>query len=375
MTGTTSLSKTVRVRNYSNTARTYAVSTSFRFADDVANGAVTISAPASVSVGANADATFTVTARINPAGLRAWALNSGPNGANADLLSSLEYDGYVWLDDQGTANDNADPAHLPWQVLPRAAAYVTLGSGGTSLGNAGQAADLELYSLMAVSADDPASSVPGDNLSDADFKAVGVATYAAGEDGCSWIYAINASTWERQSHANAPVLFEFDIDVDRDGTADYAVYNRDQAGLAALSDGRNLTFVQNLETGDEDAFFYVDHTTNSSNTVLLFCSEQIGLGMDDVGLAVDVAGLAVDFYTSGTVRDDVEFEAVFGGERYYGLVDGSPFFASIGAGASEPFQVLDAGAAGAGLAEQGVLIRVINGTAATDSLTVPVGTP
>ena len=283
VTGATTLTKTVRVRNYSGTARTYAVTTSFRFADDTANGAVTVSAPATVNVGANADATFTVTARIDPAKLRAWTLNSGSNGANADLLSSLEYDGYVWLDDQGTASDNADPAHLPWQVLPRAAAYVTLGSGGDSLDNAGQAADLELYSLMAVSADDPASSVPGDNLSDADFKAVGVATFLGGEDGCSWIYAINASTWERQSHANAPVLFEFDIDVDRDGTADYAVYNRDQAGLAALSDGRNLTFVQNLETGDEDAFFYVDHTTNSANTVLVFCSEQIGLGMADVG--------------------------------------------------------------------------------------------
>ena len=85
--------------------------------------------------------------------------------------------------------------------------------------------------------------------------------------------------------------------------------------------------------------------------------------MDDVGLAVDVAGFAVDFYTSGTVRDDVEFEAVFGGERYYGLVDGNPFFASVGTGASEPFEVFDAGAAGASPDEQGVLIRVINGTA------------
>ena len=98
-------------------------------------------------------------------------------GANADLLSSLEYDGYVWLDDQGTTADNADPAHLPWQVLPRSAASVTLSSNGESLTNAGQAADLELYSLMATSPNDPASSVPGDNVSDADFKAVGVATY------------------------------------------------------------------------------------------------------------------------------------------------------------------------------------------------------
>ena len=259
-------------------------------------------------------------------------------------------------------------------MLPRAAASVTLGSGGASLDNAGRAADLELYSLMATSADDPASSVPGDNVSDADFKAVGVATYGVPGDFCaadpSWIYAIDVSTWERQTHANAPVLFEFDFDLDRDGTPDYAVYNRDISGTASLSDGRNLVYAQNLATGDEEAFFATDHKTNSGNTVLYVCAEQLGLTGADAGKAVDVDGFAVDFYTSGTVRDTVGFEAVFGGERYYGFVDGEPFFTSIGAGAAEPFQVLDAGATGASPDEQGVLIRVVNGDAATESVVV-----
>ena len=74
-------------------------------------------------VGAKADATFTVTLRAStrPSSGR------GPSTAAATaqtptLLSPLEYDGYVWLDDQGTTADNSDPAHLPWQVLPRAAA-------------------------------------------------------------------------------------------------------------------------------------------------------------------------------------------------------------------------------------------------------------
>jgi minor extracellular serine protease Vpr len=44
------LTKTVRIRNYDNTQRTYSVTPTFRFADDVTNGAVSVSAPSSVLV-------------------------------------------------------------------------------------------------------------------------------------------------------------------------------------------------------------------------------------------------------------------------------------------------------------------------------------
>ena len=162
-----------------------------------------------------------MTLKIDPTKLRAWTLDSGGAGADADLLSLLEYDGYVWLDDQGTTADDADPAAptVAGATALRGERHA-LGPVRCSLDNAGRAADLELYSLMATSADDPASSVPGDNVSDADFKAVGVATYPVPAGICSadpsWIYAIDVSTWERQTHANAPVLFEFDFDLDRD---------------------------------------------------------------------------------------------------------------------------------------------------------------
>ena len=90
-----------------------------------------------------------------------------------DALTALEYDGYVDLDLQGDASDDADPAHLAWQVLPRSAAVVTLNENGDQLDNAGQPADLELYTLMAQSAKDPETTTPGDNKSDADFRSVG----------------------------------------------------------------------------------------------------------------------------------------------------------------------------------------------------------
>ena len=51
------ITRTVRVRNYSNKRVSYAVKPSFRFADDQANGAVTINAPATVTVGPGAATT------------------------------------------------------------------------------------------------------------------------------------------------------------------------------------------------------------------------------------------------------------------------------------------------------------------------------
>ena len=49
-------------------------------------GAVTISAPASITVPAHGDKTFDVTITINPALVHGWGLDSGSNGANAAAL-------------------------------------------------------------------------------------------------------------------------------------------------------------------------------------------------------------------------------------------------------------------------------------------------
>ena len=170
VTGTSTLTKTVTVKNYTGAAKTYDIEPTFRYQDDVANGAVTIDAPDSVTVPANGTATFDVTLTIDATALRPWTdpttgfgLDSGPNGANADALTALEYDGYVNLDLRGDASDDAHPAHLAWEVLPRSTAVVTLNASGAQLDNAGQAADLELYTLVAQSAKDPETTTPGDN--------------------------------------------------------------------------------------------------------------------------------------------------------------------------------------------------------------------
>ena len=94
----------------------------FRFADDVANGAVTRQRAGHGLGQARARATLTlfdVTLTINGSKLRGNFMNSGSDGADPATLTTNEYDGYLVLD------DGKHPIHLAWHVLPRKAARVT----------------------------------------------------------------------------------------------------------------------------------------------------------------------------------------------------------------------------------------------------------
>lgn len=388
---TTSIVKTVRVRNYSGTAITYGISSTLRFASDVTNGAVSLTSPTTVLVPGNSSATFDVTLSIDGTRLLNWTLNSGSAGANAGRLTTLEYDGYVWLDDLSTAADDAQKLHLPWQVLPRRSGDVSAASDEVTLvGGVGTVdltnnsavgtARIDSYSLVATSPNDPEGSVPGDSVADVDLRAFGTAAFLVPATTCTsqiaFVYMV--STWERQVHANAPALFEVDLDTDQDGDVDYAVFNQDLAGANALSDGRNAVFVLNVATGVASAFFFTDHAMNGSNTGLTFCGEQVGLVLADVGDSIDATVFAVDFYQSGTVRDEIDdLTLVVGGERFFGTV------ADIAPLATGTLTVTDAGATGANPSESGVLLVLDanrsgfrgGSPAGNDSLLITVSNP
>ncbi len=361
-----SATKTIRVKNYSGSSITYAIESTFRFDDDAANGAVSVGAPDSVTVPANGEATFDVTVTISGSALRTWNLNSGSAGASSGILQALEYDGYLWLDNTATAGDDADPLHLPWQTLPRksgnvAAGETTVASGGsTTLANdAVGAAQVASFSLIATSPDDP-SSGPGDNIADVDLRYVGFRSVDGALLGCDspvgLQFAVN--TWERQIHSVAPATFEFDLDIDGDGAADYAVINLDLGGLFAVADGRNVTYAVDLASGDAVAFFFTIHSTNSGNTTLTVCGEQVGItDVAQLGQPIGVDVFAVDWYNSGLTTDTALGLTVNpGADRFTTEFDNSPFeFATvIAAGGSASVTATDNGDEGA--SESGVLL-------------------
>lgn len=378
----------ITIHNYSAAPITYKATSTFRFANDEANGAVKVMLkPDTITVPAMGEAKVQVMLTIEAAKLRPWTLNSGGQGANANLLTTLEYDGYIWFDNINTADDDAQMLHMPWHVLPRLSDNVTidpatvtinsqafdLPAGSTKLMNlAAGPAYIDAYSLIATSPDLPAGGW-GEQSPIVDLKNVGVATFPVPAGFCgdvdSFVMVFAINTWERQTHANAPALFEVDLDVDQDGEMDYAIYSGDLA-YPAFSDGRSVTWVLDLSTGSADAWFYTDHATNSANTLLTFCGDQIGMTAENFGQMMDASVFAVDSYFTGDVTDYIEGLTLAPlGERYLGFIDG------FGYGDLAPYSngmltVLDFGPDGTNPSETGLLLVLdaVRGSAKSGAL-------
>jgi hypothetical protein len=322
---TVNLFKTVRVRNYSDSDISYNISSSFRYADDEASGAVEISVPnGKLKVKAGKDATFMVKMTIKGELLPGNFMNSGSQGANPASLTSNEYDGYLTLD------DGDHPIHMAWHVLPRQASNV-VGRQVLDFEGGGDVIDLtnngvgtaqnDAYAVLALSPNLPEGGV-GQQSPTPDLRAVGINTFPVPAGFCSaeesflWVFAIN--TWERKESLQG-VIFEVKLDIDQDGTFDYAVYNFDLSLSGSLSDGRQVTWAEDLTTNNASAFFFVENATNTGNTVLIVCGEQVGLtGTDMLATNVDMSVEAQDWYYGGP-GDSIDGLTVTPlGEQYFG---------------------------------------------------------
>jgi hypothetical protein len=333
VTDTVTLKKTVVIRNIDNKKHTYTITPTFRFADDEANGAVTVSAPSKVVVkpGRGKDTKFTVTLTINGALLRGNYMNSGSNGANPAVLTLNEYDGYLVL------NDGKDQLQIPWHVLPRKDARVVpdtttivpgsfpqvIGLDNTGVGTAQN----DAYALIAISDNLPEGGM-GQASPTPDIRAVGVNTFPVDPGFCSddasfvWVFAIN--TWERQQHL-VPVNHNVYLDVDQNGSFDYAVYNFDNSLSTSVSDGRQVTWAENLTTHLASAFFTTEHSMNTGNTVLYICAEQIGMTAADLLTNnVDIAVEAFDWYNGGPGDLITGLTVTPLGEQHYGVPNDVP---------------------------------------------------
>lgn len=353
---TTTLRRTVVVRNYGDHPITYAITPTFRYADDAANGAVSASAPASIRVPARSQRSFRITLTIDGEKLRAWALNSGPQGGNGDLLTVFEYDGYLLLTDAGNPANNLS---LPWQVLPRISNDVRgpssvrldhAGAGSINLRNQGVApATVEVFSLIGTGPDIAAGG-RGEQNPPIPLRAVGVRTFA-GTGLCpanTPILQFALTTHSRQTHANYPAEFDIYFDTNRDGVVDYIGFTSEVGAFA--SSGQNAFFVGPATGPTFTAFFFTDHILNSGNTVVTLCGSQIGLtGPTDTRL-MDIDVYAFDNYFTGFLKSSVEDMTIAAfGERYLGLVN------PIAPGATEPLQVVR-NPAGVNTTETGLLL-------------------
>jgi hypothetical protein len=299
------LTKKITVRNRLPIQRTYNISSSFRYANDAASGAVTLNVPPMLTVPGNGSGTVNVSLTINPILLPNWNLNGGSNGGNGPLLQGVEFDGFISLTEGG------ETIRLPWHILPHkahnAAPSTTnlmlngAGSGVLTLTNAGGAATA-LFDRFALTGTSPKFPVtllpkPGDNFAIVDLRAVGIRVIPGGA-GSGDLIQFAVTTYGERSHPNYPAEFDVFIDSNNDGVDDYVVFTAENGGL--FTSGQNVTAIQNLVTGATVVRFFTSVDLWSANSILNIVAQDAGLNATS---QFRFSVLAGDNYYTGVFTD------------------------------------------------------------------------
>ena len=360
----TVIKRKVEVTNLGDDDVKLRVTPTFRFDDDAAAGAIDVSVREAVNLDGGDSDSFNVIFRIDPRALPGNSMSSGADGNNPAALSAMEFDGYLLLEDR--KGGDAEIA-LPWHVIPRRAAAVKantqslVGGFPETIGLVNQGAGTaqnDAYSLIALSDEMPRGE-RGQQAPMPDIRAVGVTTIPVPAGFCSanesflWIFAVN--TWDRQTHL-VPVSHQIGLDINQDGVDEYLILNRDVT-LNNVTDGRQLSWVVDLATGDAGAFFFAEHATNTGNTALTVCAEQVGLtGADLLATNVDINVLAQDFYNGGPgdFIDGITVTPL--GEQYFGVPNGDVNGSDLSGKGSGSLDVFDFGLFPGNTPELGVML-------------------
>lgn len=355
----TTISKKIAVRNYSNSARTFSITRSFRYANDAANGAVTLTAPATITVPANGTGAFSLTMAIDPAKLPTWNLFGGANQGTGSLLQGVEYDGYV------TVSDGADTVSTPWHVLPHRSANVTsatsLAMGGAAsanlpLSNTGTslAGGLEVFALTGTSGQDyPTPPAYGGGQALIDLRAVGVRSATSGGQ---MLAQFGMTTFGSRAHPAYPAELDVYVDANNDGVDDYVIYNTELTGFGAT--GQTVVTVQNLTTGATVTRFYAAADLLSANMIYTVLASDIGITSPTQKFSFSV--YAFDNYFSGQLTDfAVNMTHTLGTPRYASTA-GNSLTAPVGFNGSLPISK-PAGGATASPSQKGLLLLYYDG--------------
>jgi subtilisin family serine protease len=294
---TSSYDETVRVQNFGNRSKTYAISASFRDPAKAASGAVEVRVPRSVRVSGRGREDFRVSIVVHPEKLPAWSINGGSQGGNGPLLDTLEMDGFL------TLTSGSEKLTLPWHVLPHRAAALSTGDevhAGRFLNVFNRGVNdgvVDVFSLTGTSQRVPRSQLPGpgDNFAVIDLRGVGVRLAS------SSVIQFGISTSGARAHPNYPAEFDVYVDADRDGSPDFVIFNLENGGFGVS--GQNVVAVANLATGATSLVSFAGADLDSSNMIYSVPLAAIGLTADT---QFDWSIYAFDNYFSGNLTDFIE---------------------------------------------------------------------
>lgn len=271
MAETSSLTKTVEVKNFSNVEQTYTLAFEQRFADDIANGALEMSFPESITVPAGQTISFDVTATIDPSKLPDWTLDSSNMAfpSSTDILTELELDGAL-----NFMSGDEKAFHLVYHVLPKATSRASVmpvkGEDGVRhvLTNTG-ATTLEPF-FAPVIAQDPAGDSERLDLTGGAMEVVPMA-------GCGTGYMLMTTMMTNQPIGHTyQGGFMADVDVDGDGAYDYTIQNGKQEWFSDTLSGSAITFTH----GYGSASGYLSNLSFASGNnfvTLTSCAGALGL--------------------------------------------------------------------------------------------------
>jgi hypothetical protein len=199
---------------------------------------------------------------------------------------------------------------LPWHVLPRKAGNVV--RGDSLLINVGPGTTMVTAFALLGTSPDIAEGVQGTNSPQPDIRAAGYAVREVADGTCDplgdtdgstdsvLLFGIN--TWERQTHLNAPASPSVLIDTDRDGAGDYEAFTYWEGS------GGTVVVVLDAETQDTTVWFYAEHDTNTGNTIIPVCPQQIGItdAAAKGGRLVDVQPLMFESWFVGDYTDGLD---------------------------------------------------------------------
>jgi hypothetical protein len=304
--------RTIRIVNLSSNAQELTFAFLFREQRDEDSGAVTIAfASSNVSLGADCGSAvevqveFRITASLVPSN---GMTSGGILADNFRRLDRQEFDGWI------TVSSIEKDISLPFLVLLRQAAEVTVANpllptiNGSPVNvpiglvnNGAGVAQIDSYELIFVSEDGPESG-RGSNNPDSDFRYIGYRVLPLFETDCDYLLEFAITTWERtQRMLNS--FFQISIDVDGDVRPDFTLFNTGPGLDSDIAECRLITSGGvEICTG-----FTIDHSTNTANTVLRVCSNDLGISEPQV---INVGAVTYTLPTPDSLSDGTVFRPI-----------------------------------------------------------------
>nr|WP_228497466.1 S8 family serine peptidase [Shewanella intestini] len=283
---TTSMTKTVSVKNFASEEKTYTLMAQQRYTNDIDSGAVSFDLPESITIPAGQTVTFDVTVTIDPSMLPEWSLTSSYelDGSAADASQALtlaEFDGAInFMDGEEHA------LHVVYHILPKAAAAASVSTEVTEEGivrtftNVGATEITDPFSapVTAISAQD--MSVRHDLLA--------ASTEIYGSGSCTEGAVIYNTFKMRDPVAHAFVAsYNVDYDIDNDGVWDYSVST---VNLNWFNSGypRALYGLAGAYGTSSGSLRPAYHVTGNDFLTSVACFEDVGLTLADAGSSIKV---------------------------------------------------------------------------------------